>query len=99
MNNYTWTSVKDGLPTEKGEYLVTRGSSVFPCKFIPHYNEDDDPNENVNLSFGDHTKLKHGDPVWYYTDNCVDDWGLVCDRTLDGVIAWMEFPKPYKGEQ
>lgn len=99
-----WHDVKESLPKEKGEYLVTikYGNSGDPfvrtLLFIPHYNKHDDPNENVDIPWDDR-RIKEGDPVWYKHACYIDEYGCIPDDVyIDCVIAWAEKPEPYKGD-
>ena len=80
-----WIPVKDELPKEEGQYLVTEKLLNYYIRNICNWSND--LYKLDKYEFPD----KKGVAGWYDSD---PEWGYY---GVDNVVAWIKLPEPYKG--
>ena len=82
-----WIPISERLPEKRGDYLVTQKATFTDYVYISVAGYALNLHDVDEYDFAD--KKRAG---WYEYDS---EWGYF---EIDGVIAWMPLPKPYKAE-
>lgn len=86
-NPNKWIPVSERLPEKNGPYLVTQKATFTDYVYISAIGYAHNLYDVDEYDFADKKR-----PGWYEYDS---EWGY---QELDGVIAWMPLPEPYKAE-
>ena len=83
-----WISVKDHLPTEEKQYLVTRNCFGYKVMTVANWSNDLCKLNELDFYYMNDMDDKSG--FW----DSDPEWGMY---QIDNVLAWCEI-EPYKGE-